>query len=376
MDAAQRTEALTAEASARFVRRTFEEADRKRYSARAGLGLAVLVAALHRLDSPHAQVAFGVMCAVTCLSWLGTAVMLRVSGRTRVVKWLDLATEVVGAWTSAFIIFASGTVITPLWLVPFAHSFVWLPRRRAAVVTGRWAMAVAFLGLALWQAGAGHLPAAVIVLALLGGHLIMHDVSAQLVRQRLELEAEAEALHAELEGRALRKETDRIARELHDGLGAELVGLMLSLRGKGPSVEAHVQRVLNLLEELRSLVWALRGGRGTLAEFEKLVRARARMTLSGTHRVATTTSVGRATQVEPEAAMALLTAMHDVLSKTASSSSVSEVNITLEAAPELAVTVAFPQVPRHTLAQLVEAGLECPGASVSLTDAGVRIAVR
>lgn len=378
MGPAPRSEGLRAEATARYVESALEEADRTRSSALWVVSLTAVVATLWHLDAQRGQSALKVLLALWWLVAVASSIAVRLTGSTRWVRGLAVLEEVVGAWASVVAVFASAPpLVSPVWLVTVARSFAWLPRRGEAVLAGRWGRITAHLALAGWWAGTEHLSGAAIILALLATQMVVLEISTQLVRQRLELAAEAEGLHVELESLQMRQENDRIARELHDGLGAELVALMLSLRGKGPSAEAHTRQVLNLLEELRSVVWALRGGRGSFSEFEKLLCARARMTVSA-HVVASSELRDRAAVVEPDAAIAILAAVHEVLSKAAALAGLSDLRISLEARPTLAVTLHFPGAPSGTIAALLEGTPAAPGSppvSVVLIDAGAGLRI-
>lgn len=273
--------------------------------------------------------------------WWATAIAFAVSfareGSSARTRALELVTEVAAAFASVAAIFAARTLATPVWLIAFGRAFAWWPRRRAAAQASRWAMVASHLALAGWWVAEGYPSGGIIVLVLLAGQEVVLRVSSQLVRQRLELEAESEALHRELEALQVRRDSDRIARELHDGLGAELVALNLSLRGKGPTARPHQEKVLGLLDELRGVVWSLRGGQGSFGEFEKVVGAQVRATSPSMRVTAPVPAVERSLPVAPDEAFAVLHALH-ALGQAVTFESAALVTLVLERRP-LAVVV-------------------------------------
>lgn len=69
----------------------------------------------------------------------------------------------------------------------------------------------------------------------------------------------------------------RMARELHDGVGADIMALVLTLRRDArsePSAAALSEEAQRILEDLRGVVWSLKNEQGTLGELAKLVDAR------------------------------------------------------------------------------------------------------
>lgn len=88
---------------------------------------------------------------------------------------------------------------------------------------------------------------------------------------------ERDALESQLAAVQLGQVRGKIAREIHDGAGANLMALVLQLRQGSQAEPAlaplHAEAQL-LLEDLRAVVWSIRGGQGTLGELVKLLDAR------------------------------------------------------------------------------------------------------
>ncbi len=357
MASATRAEPLSAPLAARVLEQAFERADRHRASALGLLGVTAVVGLLG-FGADGAPVVHGLLAAWWLLH-VAWAVSVRAAFPSGVCQKVEVAVEFVAAFATVGAASAEAELANAVWLIPFARAVAWLPRRPARVIAARWSLIGAHLAVALHLVSTGTLPGAAVIVALLLGQVLTLNVSTQLMQQRLELEAETQTLHAELERAALGREHDRIARELHDGVGADLVALMLALRARGPQVEAFTQQVLTLLEELRSVVWAIRGGRGSLAEFEKLVRARARIALPATHIDTTLPLLQRGQGVEPQAALAMLAAVTAVLERATAPATLT---VALEGIPSLAVTLHFPVVEAPDLSTLAP-----PGAPVSVT---------
>jgi signal transduction histidine kinase len=101
----------------------------------------------------------------------------------------------------------------------------------------------------------------------------------RLQMRELDVRVETAALMAQNRALAVRKDAERIARELHDGFGADMVALLLRIRRLAPgnaSSEALGLRIQRMIDELRATIWALKRGQGTLGELAKLVRSNTR----------------------------------------------------------------------------------------------------
>lgn len=91
------------------------------------------------------------------------------------------------------------------------------------------------------------------------------------LRSALEARALADAERRELE---VLRERARIARDLHDGLGAELTGLLYRAQAAEPADEALVERVRGCVDELRTTVWLLRDNERPTEAFVTWLRER------------------------------------------------------------------------------------------------------
>lgn len=168
------------------------------------------------------------------LSWavLAALLLLPVAGRLR---WVAIA---VGA---------GALVVAPIW---------WLAERDASGAIHLAAAAVS--GLAAWFANAS-----------------THRAIAL-------LHAEHEALARQATMARVREDQVRIARELHDGIGAHLVALVWRAQRighrAGAGLEADMTRLqdtaMRALDDLRTTVWSLHGPRRAWPEVVEYVRSR------------------------------------------------------------------------------------------------------
>jgi two-component system, NarL family, sensor histidine kinase DesK len=136
------------------------------------------------------------------------------------------------------------------------------------------------------------------------------STSYQLAR----LEGERDALAGKLEESILRDERMRIARELHDGIGASLTALLWRaqrIRRQAPpemtqGLDELVQRAQSGLGDLRSTTWALKTSRRGWSEVVDYIRQRAVETLAGAEVVDTSEDEARDRDVTTALGLAAL----------------------------------------------------------------------
>lgn len=355
--------------TAEFHARGLDAADAKRASIRGVVGHSLVVAGLVCLPADRYDLIadgwfvawFVVRTAWAALVWTDRADTLRSA--------LDVLQECAAATAIAVGMFSQGAMAAPLWFVAFARAMAFLPSRPLRVQAAKWSTAVANLSLAGALVLASEVSGGILVLAVGCGLLVTLHVSTNIARERLAMEAESDALHAEIEASVLRDDSERIARELHDGLGAELVGLMLEMRARGGATSRHTENVLTLIEELRSVVWSLRGGRGSVAEFEKLLRARVRVALGDLPLHTHVRPEHARLPVPPDVALAMLTALRDVLAHAATFRELEGLAIALDADP-FSMTIELGGVDARDVAQCPPSSTNRDGTSLRVDDAG------
>lgn len=289
------------------------------------------------------------MIEAAAVSWVATvaaAAVFRAQGPSRLYRIIDACDQLMTPCALLAAIYASPRASVPLWLVMCVRSFGYLPSRpykeraeRVGLVVSHGMLITAFIS-------SGEVSHAVAAVALLLVQLIDLDVSAKLALQELQLAVERDALQRQLEAQTVRSDKDRIARELHDGLGADLVAMLMSLRAE-PELANLATRVETTLTELRGVVWALRDNRGTLGELDKLLCVRVRATTPQLS-VSSTCALGdRLALVEASSALPTINALPALAAQLAQVAPLSHLTIGLGAVPRLAVTLTALVEPAH-----------------------------
>lgn len=202
-----------------------------------------------------------VVVAVTLATFI-----YRVAGPGRLYYWADLAEGLATEWLCAFLMLHSGTVLHFVWLFYIFHVVLTAGvgttlRNLLVIVSGPAMVAVAF-------ALRGDTGAALV--GSLGGiigiafYLVVGRMYDDLESSR-QREATFKTRLAQLR---VDQERTRIARDLHDGVAAELAALVWRARalagsegseGTRGELQVFERRVLTALDELRDVVLGLRG---------------------------------------------------------------------------------------------------------------------
>lgn len=173
----------------------------------------------------------------------------------------------------------SGPAALPFLLVDIGLGFMWRPRSRS------WwyrTLALDFVahGLVLVACvAAGRTGDAVVVVLALAGNLVAQTMTFAPALSAARSREERDLLEQALLASEVAQVRERMARELHDGVGAEITALFLQLRGQAeavPQAAALAASAQLALEELRTAVLMLSGDRGTLGELAKLLDATGR----------------------------------------------------------------------------------------------------
>lgn len=222
-----------------------------------------------------------IVAATSAMAILGATLTYHKQGVTRFYHNVAFAEGCIAAAGYSYLIYASDARNSLLWLFYVYHTGLNAamgPARRntfLAVVVPL-GLAVAFL-----VSGA---PAAA-ALSLLNGlfaitlYLLLTRVY-RVLSAALAREAELKLQLAELR---VHQERSRIAEDLHDGIGANLAGLMWRVRAMTSSPRAAAntgelvmieQRISEMLGSLRGAIWNLRRSPEPWSEIEKLLRER------------------------------------------------------------------------------------------------------
>jgi signal transduction histidine kinase len=164
-----------------------------------------------------------------------------------------------------------------LWLVHLMLSANSGTRVRFSAIS--FAVMPALAALAFVAGGNGGAAALSIAIGALGAYV--YWFTSSVTRRLAAADAERARLAAELADTRVRQERQRIARDIHDGLGADLAALdwrLRSLRGTSglrDEVDELVARLGHGTSELRAIVWALRTPSRSWGELVAYLRTRA-----------------------------------------------------------------------------------------------------
>lgn len=240
------------------------------------------------------------------------------------------------------VVWSSGTASTPLWALGLMRSFAWTSRTPSAVRFSRAAMIIAHLVLAVAFLWRGKPADASLVGLMLLAFVAIHTMTARTRSRTDALVRERDALAHELQEAAMNRDRDRIARELHDGLGADVTALVLRLRreasaGANPHAAVLAKRAEHVLDELRMVVWSLRSERGTVAELGKLIDAIGRRLCTSARYESIKPSADDALRaIGPEVSVAALDAARRLVGRAAQRPGVQRVGVSLSVDPHAA----------------------------------------
>jgi signal transduction histidine kinase len=221
------------------------------------------------------------MAVFVVLSVVGAFVTARYPRTTRIGDIYDSIETVTIEAAVLWLVYASGRAESFFWVLWMAHAMIVgnsglrLRANFLAFVVPPIAVAIAFL--------VGHRDIGGAALSILVGALgaYMCWLSGTVAQKLATVDAERARLAAELADVKVREERQRIARDIHDGLGSDLAAIDWRLRGlRGEAnitaeVDELVARLGNGTSELRAIVWALRSPERTWSEIVEYVRTRA-----------------------------------------------------------------------------------------------------
>ncbi len=226
----------------------------------------------------HAALAMGLVSSLM----IASAVLYRLAPTSTLYRRFDRIETVGIQLALMYLIFTSGRADSFFWIAVLAHQMLTahstLNARfsRIVFVVGPLLLAVAFLLVH------GDVPAAAttVLIAALGLFIFQQILS---VARKLEIaDRERARLAAELADTRVREDRERIARDIHDGIGADLAALDWRLRGlrhnSSPELASEIDvlagRLAQGTDDLRSIVWALRTPERSWAELVTYLRQR------------------------------------------------------------------------------------------------------
>ncbi len=264
----------------------------------AAICLLPLVPAVHatlRVDVIDVSIAMGV---ITVLMVAGAFITPRYPRGTRVFLVFDSIETLLIQGAVLSLVFASGRGDSFFWILWLVHALlVGISGTRERFNLIAFALMPALTSLAFLVAGDLGAAALCVTIGALGCYI--YWVAAGVARRLATTDAERARLAAELADTRVREERQRIARDIHDGLGADLAALDWRLRslrgafdlrdryklgegrarssaeGDAKLIDELVARLGHGTSELRAIVWALRTPSRTWRELVAYLRQRA-----------------------------------------------------------------------------------------------------
>jgi signal transduction histidine kinase len=255
-DAEVATEIVLAQSAEVFA----AEAEAKRRSWNGNAIMTVIAALLILIPSTSS---FALRFLVVTLGWLifelACIAYVRLGHASRVYLALDTLDEATQQLVLLTLIYLSDVVLpSPLWLMMFLLALGWLPKtpsrtRRSMIffITGHAGLVAAFAA-----SGQTSNASTALMMALSGA--LWLAITSQILSQGLRLRAERDLIRTQLASETIKRDQDLVARDLHDGVAADLVALLWRLHQSGtPEITQRAQRAL---EALRRAVQVLRKG--------------------------------------------------------------------------------------------------------------------
>jgi signal transduction histidine kinase len=235
------------------------------------------------------------------------------------------------------LIYFSGAVASPLWLLVQTLTLAWLPR---TFVHPRRFLLLLFIGhlaLAAAFALAGQAASATATMAILLCETLTLSITRHLLAEGLRVRAERDLLEERLAVETMAHDRQRVARDLHDGVGADLVALLLRLRfhaDKKGTADAHAisEHAQRILHALRNAVRILRSGQVSLGALELVIAQAAK-------RACTVEADVREQKVAASAALAAVAAVQTLIVAAAARGEVQGVALSGRAGEMLVVGV-------------------------------------
>ena len=318
---------------------------------------------------PFVPQARGAAALVVFLAWLvleaATFAFHRFGDQHPAYRALSTLDELCQVSAVLSLIYLSGSASTPLWIFGFAKAFVWYARTKARLRTALVVAIGAYGALAVALLAAGRIADAAFTGLALCAATIGHTTSARAVVRAAEITAERDLLERETRDASIQRGRDRIAREIHDGVGADVTALLLRLRRETrrrthPNAAALAERAQGILDELRGVVWSLRNEQGTLAELGKLIDATCRRLAGDITYVRSTPAAEGQRTIGPGAALEALEGARALITEAVAAPGVTRVELTLSALEALTIAV------RHDGANA--SPLEAAAVSIALDE--------
>lgn len=276
-----------------------------------------------------------------------TALYRRVGPRAPAYRAFDLVESLAWLASASTLIVRSGTAQSVFWLLHFAWiaTKAWGGDRLRDLAL----LIVACLAVAGAFALRGERDDAVIAVGATGLSLVVWAAQHALARKLAEADRDRDGTQVLVVERKVQSERGRLARDLHDGLGAELSALVWRARALREEVsdeatqvelDRFVDRVRLGTEELRSIVWALRAPTEAWGDTVAYLRARC-AELGGGEIEVTVTDAGapRAMKLSGELRMQLVRIVQEAVRNAVRHARCARVDVTLGASDAIRARV-------------------------------------
>lgn len=250
------------------------------------LALTAGVCALVLLASVTAPVVLGGAGPATILPWVVAIATMGVltnllyrRGHTSPLFRVSWALEgFLQSVAIAAVLYATRNAASALLGVAMFSALRWTPTVAGKIPLGMLQTSVAYGGLTLWFAYDGLGADATVVAATMLTALTLLQSASKAAHQTITLTIATAESERELAEAELRNERARLARELHDGVGADVVALIMELRrheGRtaSPGAAALARRAEAVLEVLRAAIRWLRMEESGYLDASELSRA-------------------------------------------------------------------------------------------------------
>lgn len=230
----------------------------------------------------------GLACgAVAFIATLGVAMYYALGVRSPIYQRYDVVETIAVQLVLNALVFTSSQRISPMWAVWMLHTCLSGSSNISARLA--WGIAPVHLGLPLLIGAVrlheGDVPGAALTVVMSLAGMMGYTYGRSFVNRLRELAADRLRLMSDLNQLRLAEDRRRIARDLHDGLGAELAAIAwrsAALAHKagtaplGDELRALTARASSGIDEIRSVVWAADASERPWSEVVAYVRGRAR----------------------------------------------------------------------------------------------------
>lgn len=288
--------------------------------------LALLAVAVSKMVDTSAVPWVGALVVAIQVSWL-VAVQI---ANWRMVLSAEIASPLNRAGTLACFVLATSGVLAYRFLSLGGYSIGW------TFFLSNWVNVASSLAVFAFVVGA----LVNEVHAYRSQRVALNDLSRLAAGHHSALSEQQQKLRAEIERNAVLEERQRFMRELHDGIGNQMLGLMIKLRRHGPEVASLTDDVQATIAELRLVTTALDDMDGNLSQVLGVMRQRLDAQAAGAG-VALSWDIGidPALVLPPKLVLDVLRIVQECISNALRHASATRVEVAIRDAGGLVITI-------------------------------------